>query len=58
MTKRSRSVIAAATSAGMPGFIKPQLATLKAKVPAGKDRIGNEQDESSTKRAALPGQAG
>jgi len=35
MTKRSRSVVAAATSAGMPGFIKPQLATLKAKVPAG-----------------------
>jgi bifunctional non-homologous end joining protein LigD len=35
MTKRSRSVIAAATSAEMPGFIKPQLATLKAKAPSG-----------------------
>jgi bifunctional non-homologous end joining protein LigD len=35
MSKRTRSVVAAATSAGMPGFIKPQLATLKTKVPAG-----------------------
>jgi CheY-like chemotaxis protein len=33
MTKRARSVVAAATSAEMPGFIKPQLATLKAKAP-------------------------
>jgi bifunctional non-homologous end joining protein LigD len=35
MTKRARSVVAAATSAEMPGFIKPQLATLKAKAPSG-----------------------
>jgi bifunctional non-homologous end joining protein LigD len=35
MTKRVRSVVAAATSAEMPGFIKPQLATLKAKAPSG-----------------------
>jgi bifunctional non-homologous end joining protein LigD len=35
MSKRTRSIVAAATSAGMPGFIKPQLATLKAKVPSG-----------------------
>jgi bifunctional non-homologous end joining protein LigD len=35
MTKRARSVVAAATSVEMPGFIKPQLATLKAKAPSG-----------------------
>jgi bifunctional non-homologous end joining protein LigD len=35
MTKPARSVVAAATSAEMPGFIKPQLATLKAKAPSG-----------------------
>ena len=35
MTKRAQSVVAATTSAEMPGFIKPQLATLKAKAPAG-----------------------
>src|SRR5271170_8032692 len=35
MTKRARSVVAAATSAEMPGFIKPQLATLKASAPKG-----------------------
>jgi bifunctional non-homologous end joining protein LigD len=35
MTKRARKVVAAATPAAMPGFIKPQLATLKAKVPSG-----------------------
>jgi len=35
MTKRARSVVAAATSAEMPGFIRPQLATLKAKAPSG-----------------------
>jgi hypothetical protein len=33
MTKRARRVVAAALS--MPGFIKPQLATLKAKAPSG-----------------------
>jgi bifunctional non-homologous end joining protein LigD len=35
MTKRARRVVGAADSAEMPGFIKPQLATLKAKAPAG-----------------------
>lgn len=35
MSKRARSGVAAATSAEMPGFIKPQLATLKAKAPSG-----------------------
>ena len=35
MTKRARSVVAATTSAEMPRFIKPQLATLKAKAPSG-----------------------
>jgi bifunctional non-homologous end joining protein LigD len=35
MTKRARSVVAGATSAEMSGFIKPQLATLKAKAPSG-----------------------
>jgi bifunctional non-homologous end joining protein LigD len=35
MTKRAQSVVAAAASAEMPGFIKPQLATLKAKAPSG-----------------------
>jgi ATP-dependent DNA ligase len=35
MTKRARKVVAAVTSAGMPGFIKPQLATLKTKAPSG-----------------------
>jgi len=35
MAKRARRVIAAAASAEMPGFIKPQLATLKAKAPSG-----------------------
>jgi ATP-dependent DNA ligase len=30
-----RRVVAAATPAAMPGIIKPQLATLKAKAPAG-----------------------
>jgi bifunctional non-homologous end joining protein LigD len=35
MTKRARRVVAAAASAEMPGFIKPQLATLKAKAPSG-----------------------
>src|SRR5712671_6992300 len=34
MKKRARRVVAAAT-AEMPGFIKPQLATLKAKAPSG-----------------------
>src|ERR1700749_642585 len=35
MTKRARRVVAAAASAEMPGFIKPQLATLKANAPSG-----------------------
>ena len=35
MTKRERRVVAAAASAEMPRFIKPQLATLKAKAPSG-----------------------
>jgi bifunctional non-homologous end joining protein LigD len=35
MTKRARRVVVAAASAEMPGFIKPQLATLKAKAPSG-----------------------
>src|SRR5258706_7221532 len=34
MTKRTRRVVAAAT-AEMPGFIEPQLATLKARAPSG-----------------------
>jgi ATP-dependent DNA ligase len=35
MTRRARRVVAASASAEMPGFIKPQLATLKAKAPSG-----------------------
>ena len=35
MTKRTRRVVAAAATAEMPGFIKPQLATLKAIAPSG-----------------------
>src|SRR6476659_2440079 len=35
MTKRERRVVAAAASSEMPRFIKPQLATLKAKAPSG-----------------------
>src|ERR1700761_9042102 len=35
MTKRARRVVAASASAEMPGFIKPQLATLRAKAPSG-----------------------
>ena len=35
MTKRARRVVAASASAEMPRFIKPQLATLKAKAPSG-----------------------
>ena len=35
MTKRARTVVAASASAEMPGFIEPQLATLKAKAPSG-----------------------
>ena len=35
MTKRARTVVAASASAEMPGFIKPQLATLKARAPSG-----------------------
>jgi hypothetical protein len=35
MAKRARRVVAAVPSAGMPGFIRPQLATLKAKAPSG-----------------------
>src|SRR6202041_316758 len=35
MMKRARRVVAASASAEMPGFIKPQLATLKAKAPSG-----------------------
>ena len=35
MAKRARRVVAAVASAEMPGFIKPQLATLKAKAPSG-----------------------
>src|ERR1700675_2647431 len=35
MTKSARRVVAASASAEMPGFIKPQLATLKAKAPSG-----------------------
>jgi bifunctional non-homologous end joining protein LigD len=35
MAKRARRVVAAAASAEMPRFIKPQLATLKAKAPSG-----------------------
>jgi bifunctional non-homologous end joining protein LigD len=35
MSKRTRSVVVAAASAEMPGFIKPQLAALKAKAPSG-----------------------
>lgn len=34
MTKRTRKVVAAATPVAMPGFIKPQLATLKARAPS------------------------
>src|ERR1700755_143395 len=35
MTKRARRAVAAAAPAEMPGFIKPQLATLKSKPPKG-----------------------
>jgi bifunctional non-homologous end joining protein LigD len=35
MVKRVRRVVAVAATAAMPGFIKPQLATLKAKAPSG-----------------------
>jgi bifunctional non-homologous end joining protein LigD len=35
MAKRVRRGVAATVSAAMPGFIKPQLATLKAKAPVG-----------------------
>ena len=35
MVKRARRVVAASASAEMPGFIKPQLATLKSKAPSG-----------------------
>jgi bifunctional non-homologous end joining protein LigD len=35
MVKRARKVVAAAAPAEMPGFIKPQLATLKARAPSG-----------------------
>ena len=35
MTKRARGVVETAVSTEMPGFIKPQLATLKAKAPSG-----------------------
>jgi bifunctional non-homologous end joining protein LigD len=35
MTKRARRVVEASASAEMPGFIKPQLATPKAKAPSG-----------------------
>ena len=35
MVKRARTVVAASAPAEMPGFIKPQLATLKAKAPSG-----------------------
>jgi bifunctional non-homologous end joining protein LigD len=35
MVKRARRVVAVAATAAMPGFIKPQLATLKAKAPSG-----------------------
>jgi bifunctional non-homologous end joining protein LigD len=35
MTKRARTAVGVAASAEMPGFIKPQLATLKAKAPSG-----------------------
>src|SRR5688572_246349 len=35
MTKRARKVVAATALVAMPGFIKPQLATLKAKAPPG-----------------------
>jgi bifunctional non-homologous end joining protein LigD len=35
MVKRARIVVASSASAEMPGFIKPQLATLKAKAPSG-----------------------
>jgi hypothetical protein len=35
MVKRARRVVAVAASAEMPGFIKPQLAMLKAKAPSG-----------------------
>ena len=38
MVKRAKSGVRAA-KADMPGFIKPQLATLKMKAPAGKNRI-------------------
>jgi len=39
MTKRAHKVIAASASAEMPGFIKPQLATLTAKAPSGDQRL-------------------
>jgi bifunctional non-homologous end joining protein LigD len=35
MTKRARTVVAASASAEMPGFIMPQLATLKARASSG-----------------------
>jgi bifunctional non-homologous end joining protein LigD len=35
MTKRARRLVAAVATAAMPGFIKPQLATLKAEAPSG-----------------------
>src|SRR3984957_12275584 len=35
MVKRARRVVVASAPAEMPGFIKPQLATLKAKAPSG-----------------------
>ena len=35
MAKRARTAVAAAASAEMPGFLKPQLATLKAKARSG-----------------------
>ena len=35
MVKRARRVVAVAATAAMPGFIKPQLATLKVKAPSG-----------------------
>lgn len=35
MVKRARRVVAAAGPAEMPGFVKPQLATLKATAPSG-----------------------
>src|SRR6202035_3681086 len=35
MAKRARTVARGSASAEMPGFIKPQLATLKARAPSG-----------------------